>query len=245
MNLKWDKIYNKDHHFEFDDFIGTTAKTKQPKWYQDISFWRGGYKSFRELVAFNFDSVWGNDKSFKTVKGCPAYINFFKQSFALKTPCDIFIKVYQSTNADTDKKEWYWEWTTPSSDIIIDDHPEWQIGPRLAEDNIAIKFSWNYVFVADRDTQFQYVDPYIANKVHYRVSPGVVSLKKNSLGAINMVTFFEKKEEEYWIPAGSTLGYVQFDKPIKSFKRADLSKQLNRKNYLTFEKGDHNEYLAR
>lgn len=247
MKVEWDTVGPRDqNHFEFQDYIGTTAKTVQPTWYQKLSYWINDRKSWREVVARDFDDLFkhrGQAVSYKTVKGCPAYINFFKQSFALKTPCDIFMKVYQSKNEEG-KINWYYEWSTDGRDWDITEHSPKQLG-KIGDDNLAIKFSLNFSFRCDEDTQFQYVDPYIANKVHYRVSPGVVSLKKGSPGQINMVTFFEKKEEEYWIPAGSTLGYVQFDKVIKKFVRGDLTNANKRKKYFTFEKGDHNEYLAK
>lgn len=244
MKLYWDTLENRENHFEFNDYVGTTAKTKQPKWYQNIPYWREGRKSWREVIALDFDKLWGTDASHKTVKGCPAYINFFRQSIALKTPCDMFFKVYQSTNADTEKKEWYWEYTSDGRSWRMDSHPDWQ-GGGLADRDLMIKMSMNFTFTASEDTQFQYVDPYIANPVHYRVSPGVVRLPKGSSGSINMITFFPKQNQDYWIPAGSTLGYVQFDKVIHSVQRKDLTKEIKRKSYLTFEKGDHSEYLTK
>lgn len=244
MKLYWDNIWNNNEHFEFDDYIGSRAKNL-PQWWKRLSMYAHDSKSMKELLVKDFDYFFkGGNNTPKSAKGCPAFINLWKQSFALKTPSDLFIKIYESFDENKKKKEWFWEWSGASPMIDISGHSDWQ-GGDLAKDNLILKMSWSFAFQATEHTQFQYVDPYIANPIHYRVVPGVIDLKKNSIACMNMVTLWPKKQEEYWIPAGSTLGYVQLTKPIKSFHKKDLQKELKVKNYHTHVKGDQSEYIAK
>lgn len=229
------------HHFEPDDYFGTKAKTKQPKWWRDLSMFEGGIKTKAEFIAKEWEKIMGGDptNSGRTAKACPAFINFFKQSIALKTPSDIYIDVFKNA-ANEDRFEFTWKTADNFWDISM--HSEEQLGDK-SDESIVLKFSHDVCWRADQDCQFQYVDPFIDNMVHYRVCPGIIRLKKGDIGSFNMPVFFAKREEKYWIPAGTTIGYLQFDKPIRSWVRKDLTKEMKSKFYRTFIKGDHSDYI--
>ena len=178
--------------------------------------------------------------SHKTAKSCPAFINFFKQTVALKTPSDIFIEVYE----DKENNDFGIKWKTTDNFWTVSMHSNEQIG-ELSNHSLVVKFSHDCMWTASEDCQFQYVDPFIQNMVHYRVCPGIIHLKKGSMGSFNMPTFFAKRADKYYIPAGTTIGYVQFDKPIHKFIKKNMPDTLKKAWYKIFVIGDHNEHIGK
>lgn len=236
MKINWDNKHNRGGHIEIDDYMSTSM----PEWYKNSTMFVEGAKTLRELVAKKFQDFLDGIGSNKTVRACPAYINFAKQSFALKNAADIFIRITYSKDMD----DWTYEWRSEDKNISMAQHAAEQF-PGFSDDNMLLKFAFNFCIVPSENTQMSYVDPYIANPVHYRVSPGIIQLKKGVLVGMDMPVFFPKVEEEYWIPAGSTLGYVQFDKKVNGLKHKDLSKEREKKIYKTFVKGDHSDYISK
>lgn len=228
-------------HFEPDDYFGVSMKHKQPPWWKKLTPFEGGFKNQIDFVKEFWERIIDSESatSFKTAKSCPAFINFFKQTIELKTPADIFIEI----NHDP-KDGWGFKWRTTDNFWTLSGHSDAQVGD-LAEHSMVIKFSHELMWKADQDCQFQYIDPFIKNMVHYRVCPGIIHLKKGSMGSFNMPVFFAKKEDKYMIPAGTTIAYVQFDKPIHKMIRTDMTKDLKHAWYKIFVKGDHSEHIGR
>lgn len=228
------------HHFEPEDYFGSTMKDKQPPWYRDLAQYEGGITNKWEYFKEYWDKIIHSPgaTSFKTAKTCPAFINFFKQTIAFKTPADIFIEIYY----DEEIKDWAFKWKTTDNFWTLSGHTDGQIGS-LSEGSMVLKFSHECMWMADQDCQFQYVDPFIANMVHYRVCPGTIRLKKGSIGSFNMPVFFAKKADKFVIPAGSIIAYLQFDKPIKRFIRKDMTPQLKESWHKIFVRGDHSEHI--
>jgi hypothetical protein len=205
--------------FKFEDYIGTTAKTKQPTWYRDLSMFLFGKKNKKEYLKEYFDNVvfsgWGT--SHKTAKACPAFINFFRQSLAFKTTADIYIKVQELDNGKTYDINWLVR--DPFWSLHL--HSLNQVGS-LGDRCIVIKFSAPFSWINTEDTQYQYVDPYIANDVPYRMVPGPVTQPKGTINKLNAPVLLPAKSGEYVIPGGTTLLYLQFDRGIRSVKNKDL-----------------------
>lgn len=235
----WQEGY---YHFEPNDYFGVEYKERQPKWYRDLTPWEGGFRRQIDFVKEYWERIMESRSatSFKTAKTCPAFINFFKQSIALKTPADIFIEIYQ--NKET--QEWEFKWKTTDNFWTLSGHADAQVGA-ISQGSMVLKFSHELMWMADQDCQFQYVDPFIQNMVHYRVCPGIIHLKKGSIGSFNMPVFFAKTEGKYLIPQGSTIAYVQFDKPVRKMIHKDMTKQLKTAWYKIFTKGDHSEHIGK
>lgn len=231
-----------DYHFEPKDYFGSGAGEKMPGWYKSLTPWEGGFKNKLEFIKEKWDDIMnsGGATSFKTAKTCPAFINFFKQTISLKTPADIFIEVYQNKKTG----DWEFKWKTTDNFWTLSAHSNGQVGT-MSEHSMVIKFSHEVMWKADQDCQFQYVDPFIQNMVHYRVCPGVIHLKKGSMASFNMPVFFARKADKYLIPAGSTIAYVQFDKPIRRFIRANMLNDLKKAWYKIFTIGDHSEHISK
>lgn len=234
-----DERWSDNRHFEFEDYIGTTAKTKQPKWFQELYQYVYNNRNKKELIKNNFSFIFDGGPSYKTAKSCPAFINFFKHSLALKTPSDIFIKI----NKDYDGTYSYaWKTNDPFWKISI--HPNIQIGS-LKDRCMVLKFSNAFYWTCSEHTQFQYLDPYMHNEIPYRVFPGNVVQGKGTVGSVNMPVMFPTREAEYVIESGTVLGYLYFDKPIKSITRKNLEKEWRIKEHKVHVKQDLKELLSR
>ena len=235
----WEEGY---YHFEPKDYFGSGMADKVPRWYQDLTPWEGGFKRQIDFIKEQWERIITSSSatSFKTAKTCPAFINFFKQSIALKTPADIFIETFQ----DEETKEWKYRWKTTDNYWTITGHADAQVGG-LADHSMVLKFSHELMWMADEDCQFQYVDPFITNMVHYRVCPGVIHLKKGSIGSFNMPVFFARKADKYLIPAGTTIAYVQFNKKINRMIRKNMMKELKKGWHKIFVIGDHSEHVGK
>lgn len=217
-----------EEHFNFvlEDYIGTTAKTKQPNWFQDLKLFIYDCANKKEFIKNNFNLLvgTGRDVNFKTAKGCPAFINFFKQSMALKTTADIYISVHSHEGL------YSYRWVVKDPFWGIEEHAAEQVGS-LSDRAIVLKLFSPLAWTCSEDTQYQFIDPFIKNDVPYRVCPGNVVQKKGAVARVNMPVFLPKKDAEYVIEAGSTLGYLHFDKPIRSIKRKDLSDEVKTYDY--------------
>ena len=226
MNISYDLILKESQHFEEKDYIKTKASNKQPPWFQRLSVFLFNSNSLKE-AAFKLINMGVNQlHTLKTAKGCPAFINLFTQSVAITTAADIFIKVckdnetglYTSVSMSTDQT------------LKVGQHADEQIGD-LGKRVVILKFSLPIAWVTDEDCQFQYTDPHIYNDVPYKVCPGIITQKKGTVSYFNMPVFFHKIDAEYYIKAGTVIGYLQFDKPVKSFFRKDLSELSNKEIY--------------
>lgn len=235
----WEEGY---YHFEPDDYIGHGFADKAPKWYRDLTPFEDGIKHKIEFIKKHWGRIINSSSatSFKTAKTCPAFINFFKQSIAMKTPADIFIEIFK----DEKTGDIQWQWKTTDNFWTISGHDDAQIGD-MSENSLVLKFSHEIMWMADEDCQFQYVEPFITNMVHYRVCPGVIHLKKGSMGSFNMPVFFSRTPGQYYIPAGTTIAYIQFNKPIKKLIRKNMMNDLKKSWYKIFVIGDHNEHIGK
>lgn len=241
MNLHYDVAdlvgdtipFEKRFDFVLEDYIGTTAKTKQPSWFQDLRLFIYNCANKTEFIKNHFDLLLSNssDANFKTAKGCPAFINFFKYSLALKTTADIYISVRRQNDL------YYYRCTVKDPFWGIVEHASDQIGA-LSHRAIVLKLFSPFVWTCSEDTQYQFIDPFIKNDVPYRVCPGNILQKKGAVARVSMPVFIPKKEADYVIEAGTTLSYLHFDKPILSVKRKDLSKEIKVYDYEVLLKDD-------
>ena len=228
-------------HFEFEDYIGTTAKTKQPTWFQELTQFVNNCKNKNEFLKEHFSWVLsaGPEANFKTAKSCPAFINLFKQSLALKTAADIYIKITRDASGD-----FSYFWNTRDDFWMIDSHSPLQSGS-ISERCVILKFNSAIFWAPSQDTQYQYLDAYMHNEIPYRVFPGSVVQKKNTVSSVNMPVMFPAKEAEYIIEAGTTLGYLYFDKPIKKVERKDMKEEYNRNQHKAYVKQDLKDLMSK
>lgn len=240
MHITYDLQDGDINTFELSDYIGTTAKEKQPTWYKELTLFMNKCRNKEEFVSnfFNIFMQHGSQHSYKTAKGCPAFINFFRQSLALKTASDIFIGIEAFGDS------YSYNWTTRDSFWNIEEHNVDQVGS-LGKRCIALKFSGAFSWISDTDCQFQYVDPYMHNDIPYRVCPGNVYRKKGNIGHINMPVLFPKQSGEYYIKQGTILGYLHFDKPLRSIKRGDLSEHTNKYKHQVYTKDNLKDMIGK
>lgn len=226
--------------FKLDDYVDTSAIQRQPKWYQDVTLFINNCRNKKEYIANCFNNLVESHpmSTPKTAKGCPGYINFFKQSISFKTAADIYINVFYG---DFDLQ---YRWSTADPFWTIDNHRDDQCGG-LAERALVLKFDSPFVWAPSEDTQFFFVDPFIKNDVPYRVSPGIIHQPKNTIGTLNIPLFFPRGEGQYVIEKGTTIAYLHFDKPVRSVKRADLKDKTKEFRHTTLVKKDHNALLGK
>jgi len=244
MNVTYDLNLQKDLveniHFEEKDYIKSSASNKKPSWFKELTTYAFNSRN-PAGAAFRFLYYKIKDvQTLKTAKGCPAFINFFNQSIAITTSSDIFLKVYKDSNTGA----YAFDYIQTDPLLSIESHGPDQIGA-ISNRVLVLKFSLPIHWVTDENCQFQYTDPHIYNDVPFKVCPGIIKQDKSTVCYFNMPTFFHKMEAEYHIKAGTVLGYIQFDKPVKSFFRGDLRELSKKELYKKHVKGDNKHLIGK
>lgn len=227
--VRQDIDFSSTFPFEAEDYLSTTAKTKQPTWFQGITQFIEGCNNKKQLLDTCFDKVMGYEpgSNLKTAKACPAFINLFRQSIGLKTTADIYISIKEDTA----------KWVVHDPFWNMNSHTPNQIGI-LIDRYWVLKFSSCFTWITSEDTSYQYTDPSIINDVPYRVIPGSIVQPKGKGSQFHMPVLFSREPRDYVIPKGTTIAYLTFDRPIRTVKRTDLSKQVKEYIYQTVVKND-------
>jgi hypothetical protein len=238
VKFTWDTWYENhadDAGIDINHYFGIKGNN-MPDWYKNASLYWYGHKSITEYIAYRFNWIMKGKWPSKTIRGCPAYINLFNNSILLKNPYDFYIET---------KKDGTWTATNVGHNHLIgmSEHDDIHAPGFMKDDWMILKFNFQLALSPNKNVQFNYLDPTIFNKVDYRVSPGLVRLKKNTAANPNLTLFFPRKDAQYYLPKDSVLGIMQFDKPISGLKRGNLRSKSQARKFLTHSREDHSDFL--
>lgn len=202
-----------------EEFFKTAIEHKpnpRPKWWDNLSLFKYGYNSTRQLVTEQFDDLIKNNNtdSFRTAKSCPGLGSFFNRSINLKWPCDVFLEVKQDG-------EIIYKPSNPNH--ILFSIQDQDIESHL-NNVIIVKVT---LPIAIRNTNFDisFNDPILYNNTPFRVCPGLL-LKSETPTILSTFLMFSPVAQKYFMPAGDIYNTLVTSEPNVKLKHSDLKKEV-------------------
>jgi len=225
-----------------EDYIISDKKEATSKWWSGLPLFRFGASNLKEWFDI---ATTQSDKNCEgapqTMRSCPGVGDLFKQSYVVKAPVDMLIKII---NYDpNDPNAYGWLISTPTMAISHDphitaeSHPPWQYmsaNDTIYKDKVNIKLATYIWFSSKKRVQCAYFPPvYHVDNVEYDVMPGIITISDKMYVPFNINLMFPKEDKIYFIKAGQPIAYMTFlntDKPV--FKKTDKQPGLFRKYFM-------------
>lgn len=211
--------YDNDLELQLSDFIDTKAV---PEWFKNLSPYIN--KDLNTKSKCPHESIWDELMSSKfsgtlrTMKSCPAAINYLSHSALIKAPCDILIET--SANGE-------YRWKSLSVGVNISEHGPVQFeNSVLSENFIVLKFQIPIAIYSENNT-FYFFDSVFNKPQPWRISPGHIDMSVAK--QINVIALFPKEDKKYAIECGDPIAnIVFFNKPKRWIHDSNVNKALAR-----------------
>jgi len=164
-----------------------------PSWFKNLCPFIGKHKT--ALDAYHEASTIIR----RTIQSCPGLLEFFKNSFLVKFPCDVILET-------KDNGEYLWQKPSETKVLTITHQTEAQVestGPLASV--ILIKFCLPFLFQAPNNKVSIFESTYWKLQP-YRIAPGIIDFKtKRSALPLNIIALFKKKNKVYEFKKGEPM----------------------------------------
>lgn len=197
---------------KIDHQIEDVLSLEKPDWWSKLPPISNGNRDRFKFIKENWKYIISGDADEsntlrQTAKTCPAFVKLFQHSALIKFPCDVLLET--SENGE-------YRWRAKNRNTLFKDisiHPPEQVSGHLT-DYMALKFEFN-LFFSMKDSICWYTDPIYYKPQPYSVVPGIV---KSDGMLLNVISFFEKKNEQYIFQADSPLALLTFSDKIEKIE---------------------------
>jgi len=213
-------------NIQFEDVM-TPCHTDTPNWWRKLDFYRNKAKSVLDLWSKLSRDEKQEIVGFTTARACPAFRELFKNSFLVRFPTDLLLET--TANAE-------YTWKSPTEGFIeVNWHETELVGSSISENYIVIKFLLPFL-IAAKGTKALFLDPIYYKDQPFKVTPGVIEMKDNSVGIpLNIVVFFQKKDAVYHFKKDDPICLAYFTNRVSAKENRKLKIYDKKKFLLDYE----------
>lgn len=219
-------------HFDINNYVKYKEK---PTWFSSLTPFLFGAKNFKESMASSWDIMFkGVNSRLHTSRTCPALNVYFSKTLPLKVNDDFLVETYADGN---------YRWLSGDNNVEMSSHSEFEAPGYLSQNYIFLKFVFKFYIKTTASCDISYTDPVLYNDVPFKVCPGVIQHKKNSVQKINLITLFPKIDAKYHFPKDTILGCVQFSEKISGLKHKSFNDEIKKHVYEISVRNGNSKYF--
>ena len=214
MLIEFDYIEEDGLGAKADDFFGSVVKHKKPEWWRKLPLFQFGANSEEELLRDHWDNLFTDHMiTGRSLKSCPGIGELFKRSVSITTPCDVMLEFNEK------------------AELVKAKHntSNFKIGPHFGEYPTHLKNNYMIykirlnIIIRSKESNIMFSAPTAYEDPYFDIFPGIqlASIYPTELNIFIIVP--KNHPQKLLLPTGTPLCMLTFDRPVKEFKRADLS----------------------